>query len=85
MKQLLITFIVLSVVCTQESGQGKKGEKMAFELDYDKLILLDAEDLAEGGIKQAYLNLLPQLKALLDMLTFIVEPRPQFKRDVVVV
>lgn len=30
---------------------------MAFKLDYDKLILLDAEDLAEGGILRAYESL----------------------------
>ena len=27
---------------------------MEFKLDYDKMLLLDAEDLAEGGIKNAY-------------------------------
>ena len=27
---------------------------MAFKLDYDKMLLLDAEDLAEGGILRAY-------------------------------
>jgi hypothetical protein len=32
------------------------------ELDYESLIVLDAEDLAEGGIKQAYETLLPHLR-----------------------
>ena len=32
------------------------------ELDYDQLILLDAEDLAETGIGSAYDQLLPELK-----------------------
>jgi len=27
---------------------------MAFKIDYEKLLLLDAEDLAEGGIRRAY-------------------------------
>src|SRR5215475_3799958 len=27
---------------------------MGFKLDYDKMLLLDAEDLAEGGILRAY-------------------------------
>jgi hypothetical protein len=27
---------------------------MMFTLDYDKMLLLDAEDLAEGGILRAY-------------------------------
>lgn len=31
-------------------------------LDYDKLVALDAEDLAEQGILSAYLELLPMLK-----------------------
>ena len=31
-------------------------------LDYDQLILLDAEDLAEAGIREAYESLLPQLR-----------------------
>ncbi|AHY58444.1 hypothetical protein [Stenotrophomonas rhizophila] len=31
-------------------------------LDYDRLILLDAEDLAEAGIGEAYLQLLPELQ-----------------------
>ena len=35
---------------------------MAFELDYDEMMLLDAEDLAEGGIAKAYAELLPKLR-----------------------
>jgi hypothetical protein len=34
---------------------------MGFELDYSKMIILDAEDLAEGGIQAAYKELLPTL------------------------
>src|SRR5215470_11808424 len=34
---------------------------MQSELDYSKMIILDAEDLAEGGIQAAYENLLPEL------------------------
>ena len=34
---------------------------MAFELNYDELIPLDAEDLAETGIKRAYDELRPHL------------------------
>lgn len=37
---------------------------MPFELDYDKLIHLDAEGLAETGIKAAYEGLWPELRAL---------------------
>ena len=33
---------------------------MKFALDYDKLIFLDAEELAEGGIREAYTSILPQ-------------------------
>ena len=35
---------------------------MAFQLNYDEMILLDAEDLAETGIKEAYDSLLPKLR-----------------------
>ena len=34
---------------------------MQFKLDYDQVVLLDAEDLAEGGINRAYKSLLPKL------------------------
>jgi hypothetical protein len=37
------------------------GRPMGFELDYSKMIILDAEDLAEGGIQAAYKELLPAL------------------------
>jgi len=36
--------------------------RMASALDYDKLIFLDAEELAEGGIRDAYISILPHLK-----------------------
>jgi hypothetical protein len=35
---------------------------MPFALDYEKLIFLDAEELAEGGIRAAYTSVLPHLK-----------------------
>src|SRR5215813_5996895 len=35
--------------------------QMDFKLDYSKMIILDAEDLAEGGIQAAYKDLLPEL------------------------
>jgi hypothetical protein len=35
---------------------------MSFDLDYDRWIHLDAEDLAETGIAQAYESLLPELR-----------------------
>src|SRR6516162_2176329 len=35
---------------------------MSDTLDYDQLILLDAEDLAEAGIGEAYESLLPELQ-----------------------
>jgi hypothetical protein len=35
---------------------------MSFVLDYDRLFLLDAEDLAETGIREAYESLLPELR-----------------------
>jgi hypothetical protein len=35
---------------------------MDFELNYDDMIHLDAEELAEGGIRRAYESLLPKLR-----------------------
>lgn len=35
---------------------------MPFDLDYDRLIHLDAEDLAETGIRDGYEALLPELR-----------------------
>jgi hypothetical protein len=35
---------------------------MKFSLDYDKMLVLDAEDLAEAGIKKAYESALPALR-----------------------
>ena len=35
---------------------------MSFNLDYDELVHLDAEDLAETGIGEAYESLLPKLR-----------------------
>jgi hypothetical protein len=35
---------------------------LRYELDYDQMILLDAEALAEGGIGEAYQSLLPKLR-----------------------
>jgi hypothetical protein len=41
---------------------GKEGVEMSFALDYDQWIHLDAEDLAETGIGEAYERLLPELR-----------------------
>src|SRR5262249_5481532 len=35
---------------------------MSFQLDYDKMIFLDAEDLAETGIKHAYDSMLDEFR-----------------------
>jgi len=34
---------------------------MKFQLDYNKVLFLDAEDLAEAGIKEAYRSMIPAL------------------------
>jgi hypothetical protein len=41
---------------------------MKFALDYEKLIPLDAEALAEGGIREAYASILPHL------IQYVAEP-----------
>jgi hypothetical protein len=35
---------------------------MTHELDYDQMVQLDAEDLAETGVKEAYESLMPRLR-----------------------
>lgn len=49
---------------------GRTPEATIQALDYDKSIVLDAEDLAESGIKGAYEEILPELQK------FIVQPWP---------
>lgn len=41
-----------------------------YELDYDQMVLLDAESLAETGIGEAYEELLPKL------VTYVPQPAP---------
>lgn len=41
---------------------------MTYQLNYDEMVLLDAEDLAEMGIEKAYKALLPKLRQ------FVQEP-----------
>ena len=48
---------------------------MAFILEYDQWIILDAEDLAETGIAAAYERLLPELRKYV--------PRPARVEDVI--
>jgi hypothetical protein len=43
---------------------------MSYHLNYDQLIHLDAEELAEGGIGKAYESLLPELR------TYVPQPAP---------
>lgn len=55
-RRLLVGGVLASVVFFGVGGS------RAHELDYDQLIHLDAEDLAETGVKAAYEKLLPQLR-----------------------
>ena len=48
---------------------------MPFTLDYDQWIHLDAEDLAETGIREAYERLLPELRKYV--------PRPALVEEVI--
>jgi hypothetical protein len=50
---------------------------MGFELDYSKMVFLDAEDLAEQGILAAYQKLLPELRKYVeapDSITELMDP-----------
>lgn len=44
-----------------------------FEIDYDKAMMLDAEELAEMGIKNAYEKIKPELKKYLKIIIDIEE------------
>lgn len=48
---------------------------MAFTLNYDDAIMLDAEDLAEGGIGEGYESLLPALRKFVKSPVTIEEDR----------
>lgn len=53
----LASLLLLTVATSSCSAQPP-----AMTLDYDNLIILDAESLAEAGIGEAYRQLLPELK-----------------------
>lgn len=53
-----ITFIVLVVLSMIQCTDNH----MTYQLDYDEMVLLDAEDLAETGIGEAYKALLPRIR-----------------------
>jgi hypothetical protein len=56
MKKIIACFMtLLSLSLSQASAS-------SFRLDYNKMVILDAEDLAETGIKAAYGKLKPLLK-----------------------
>jgi hypothetical protein len=44
-----------------------------FALDYDRMVILDAEELAEAGIKEAYEKLIPDLKKYIDNPAKVIE------------
>src|SRR5262245_33367275 len=52
---------LIGAKCFLHVASRQGGRPMQFELDYSKLIPLDAEALAEGGIAEAYKELLPAL------------------------
>ena len=56
MARILALTIIFGLVSSCTSGG-----LVPFKLDYDQVIPLDAEALAEGGISQAYRSLLPKL------------------------
>ena len=49
---------------------------MPYELDYDNMVILDAEWLAEGGIGDAYTDLLPTLRRYVSQPANVEEVRP---------
>lgn len=56
MKKLIAAVTTLFGLCAPTATAGNS------VLDYDQMVILDAEDLAEAGIKSAYEKLKPMLK-----------------------
>ena len=57
---MIIRIVMLFIIGLFSFGNIMAQEK--YEIDYEKIILLDAENLAEMGIKNAYEKLKPELK-----------------------
>jgi hypothetical protein len=55
------------------SGNGGQCQASPYELNYDNLIYLDAEDLAEQGIKEAYEVIMIKLKIYIEKPVEIIE------------
>lgn len=57
----VVAFVWRLLKAKHRAGAAAESDRKA-PLDYDQMIMLDAEDLAEGGIKEAYERLLPFLR-----------------------
>lgn len=57
MRNIFSTLVVIFLISLSASSDANK----PFQVDYDKVIVLDAEELAEGGILQAYEKIKPEL------------------------
>lgn len=69
MKKLLAMILAIFGL----SSNGGQPQASSHELNYDNLIHLDAEDLAEQGIKEAYEEIKPNLKKYIEKPAEIVE------------
>ena len=63
-RQFAIVLAAILVVAGVAAGSiwWPRKHAMPYKLDYDRLIQLDAEDLAETGIAEAYQEFLPELR-----------------------
>jgi hypothetical protein len=66
---LIILACTVTTACNANTGSAPK----TFELDYANMLILDAESLAEGGIKEGYESVLPQLSRLVSQPAAIEE------------
>jgi hypothetical protein len=55
-------FSLVFLAILSSSSCLRQDSSMDFALNYDDMVLLDAESLAEGGIREAYEELLPKLR-----------------------
>ena len=53
---------LLTTILGLSSQANAEDERDVYQLDYDQMIILDAEDLAEQGVMEAYEGIKPRLK-----------------------
>ena len=69
MKKIIITLLTFFGLLSN----AKESKVLEYELNYANLILLDAENLSELGIKEAYKEIIPLLEKYIENTIQIIE------------